>query len=398
MSTSPRSTIRFLATSMLSLATALMLAACGGSDSSGSSASGEPASADTAVIRTASSDFSSGNVELVDLEAEPLSASGGYFTGKSSDLALSTYGNSYFLIERFGFDRISKRDLDNPAMNVWEYATIDEADDGSANPAQLISVDEDKGYLLRTGSDTAWIVDPDASSEADFKTGELDLSAYVPEGNEANDYPSMVAGTVVDDRLFVVMQRLDDDFSPTNDAYVAVFDTTTDEEIDTGRGGDLPGIPLEIRNPNLQGLAYQEGLGLVVDGVGARDPANPTGGIELIDPATYSSSVVVDGRDIGGVTTVDATRGYFLQYDGWANLALFPFDPSNGTVGDSIDGFAGKDLRDIATGPDGRVWIADADAGDPRVRLLDPDTNDETDDFSTELLPGGIHFAGRDED
>lgn len=396
--TTPATTAhRILGPLALAAATALTVAACGGGSSSDSSPDAGAASDNTAVIRTVASDFSSGDVELIDLEAESLNATGGYFSGKQSDLAVSTAGNNYFLLERFQADHINKVDLDNPAVVVWDYPTVDGNDDDSANPAQLVSQSEDQAYLLRANSERAWIVDPGADSEADFKTGELDLSAYIPEDNEALLHPSMVGGIIVDDRLFVVMQRLADDFSPANDAYVAVFDTTTNEEIDTGQGsGDLKGIPLATRNPN--GFEYHADLGLLVHSVGERDPDNPIGGIERIDPATFARETLLDNRNVDGLAVVDDSQGYFFEYEGFGNIVLYRVDPSDGSVDGPIDDFANQDLRDVTTGPDNRIWIADADTSDPRIRILDPATDEQVESVGTDLLPASIHFAGREED
>ncbi len=380
----------------LGITTLFALSACGGSSSdSDSGADADDPAENTAIVRTVASDFGSGEVELIDLDGDPLTASG-FFSGSPSDLAVSTFANSYFLLERFQLDRIKRIDLDDPSDVVWEYATIDEADDASANPAQLVTLRDDKAYLLRENSSRAWIVDPSADDEDDFKQGELDLSAYVPDDNEAIDHPSIVGGVIVDDLLFVVMQRLDDDFEPTHPGYVAVFDTATDDELDTHPSNDgLLGIELETRNPN--DLEHHPDAGLFVHSVGDRAPDERIGGIERIDPFTFERETVLDERNINGLAIRDADSAFFFEYEGFGDIVLFPLDLDEGEPGDPVNGFSNQDLRDIEIGPDGQVWIANAEMGNPRVDIYNPETG-TVDMVTTDLLPASIDFAGREED
>src|SRR5690606_2676174 len=106
------------------------------------------------------------------------------------------------------------------------------------------------------------------------------------------------------DRLFIAMQRLDSNWNPTQDGYVAVFDIHTDEEIDTGMGEDgLKGIPLLSRNP--QGIAYRPNLGLLVHGAGNYYTWDQIGGIDRIDPDTYAiNQLLVGDQDTGRINSL----------------------------------------------------------------------------------------------
>ncbi|HCQ35422.1 MAG TPA: hypothetical protein DIU19_05870, partial [Alcanivorax sp.] len=108
------------------------------------------------------------------------------------------------------------------------YSTLGASDTDSSNVYDLVFAAPDKAYMIRYGADTVWVVDPTAGRERNFKTGELDLSAYLPANTTGS--PNMSAAVVVDGKLFIAMQRLDSVFQPNNTAYVAVFDTATDEE------------------------------------------------------------------------------------------------------------------------------------------------------------------------
>lgn len=379
---------KLLPLALLSLT--LGLTACGG-DSGSSRPADVSAREGVAVVATAASDFSSGAVELVSVADK---TSSGSYHPTISDIGVSTNGTDYYLYERFQADRINKIDLDNPAVKAWTYSAVDGSDSGSSNPYTMVFAQPDKAYLIRYGSDTAWIVDPTASREADFKIGELDLSAYTPA--DGLGVPNMSAGTIVDGKLFITLQRLDSGYQPTNTAYLAVFDTSTDTEIDTGQdSGELNGIPLVGKNP--MGLTYHETLGLLVRHQGAYTP-DYTGGIDVVDVDSYAVEQRVDDTAdtglIGGIAIVDATSGYYLSYDGWQNITLRAFNPSTGVVeDDAIAGLSGMDLRTMSIGPQGNLWVADATSSKPGLRVIDPASETQTGFVSTSLLPIGLAFA-----
>ncbi|MBW1735365.1 MAG: hypothetical protein JRJ71_13430 [Deltaproteobacteria bacterium] len=242
-----------------------------------------------AVVATVAPDYSSGahSVVSVDPVGGPRSVQND-LDPTVSDITVASYENSFYILERTGRNNVTKYNIDNPANAIWQWST--EGDETNSNPHDLVFESEQKAYLLRYGSDTAWIVNPSATREADFKIGELDLSAYQYEGNA----PGMHSGVIVDGKLFITLQRFDSTWTPQT-AYVAVFDVTTDTEIDTGKGsGDMLGIPLPVKNPGaIQYLAdnntvYVQGSGHFFGTL------EYSSGIAAIDPATYEVSTVLD--------------------------------------------------------------------------------------------------------
>lgn len=345
------------------------------------------------VIATVASDFGSGNVELVDLSPSDLVASGGYFSDLPSDIAVIGEQRHYYLLERKDIDRVRKIDVENPGIDVWNYSSVVAGDEASANPYDLIVASDTKAYLLRYGSSKALIVDPSATRESDFVIGELDLSAYIPANATV---PRMAKGEIVDGRLFIAMQRLGDDFSASNDSYVAVFDTATDTEIDTGMGAEnLKGIPLIGRNPGT--MIYHPQLGIVVQSVGQYFPQEFTGGIDAIDPDTFAVGQLVDDTattgQISGLAIASETQGYFIGYAGWQDTSIVAFDPSTATVGDTVNQLSGGDFRAIDVSPAGNLWVADANTSIPGVRVLNTTDNSEIDFIGTTLLPNGLAFV-----
>ncbi|MEQ6886239.1 hypothetical protein [Salicola sp. Rm-C-2C1-2] len=385
-------TFQKLSVLAVAVAAAGGLSGCFSSSSSSDSPSGSGTSADTAVVATVDSSFESGEVELIDLTQDELTASGGYHE-TISDISVRGDRQHYYLTERFQSDQIGKVDLENPSLFVWEYSTVDENDSGSANPRDLVLTDSSKAYLPRYGSERSWIVDVEAQSEDAFKQGELDLSPYTPKNGSV---PRVQAGTVVNDQLFLVMQRLASDFSPSNEAYVSAWDTATDEEIETSASASqLKGIQLSARNP--QGITYHPETGLVIHGVGARDDQN-LGGIDQVNPDTYATTSWVADQDVDSLAVIDEDTLYFTEYNAFKDVSLFRFDPSTPAEDPVlIESFDGVDIRALAAGPSGNLWIADGAADNPGIRILDPESSQQVDFVPTDLLPKQIEFANLSE-
>ena len=300
----------------------------------------------TAIISTIASDYTSGAHSVVSVE--PI---GGPRTVQNnllptiSDITVAAYGKYFYRIERYMSDNVTKFDIAAPDTPVWQFSTLDDDESGSSNPQDLIFVSDEKAYLLRYGKTKAWIVNPSAATQAEFKVGELDMGAYA----DSDGNPEMRSGVIVDGKLFVTMQRLDrnDSWNPTNDAFVAVFDSATDTQIDTGTPNDegLPGIEIPIKNPGaIQFLEdsdklYIQGSGDFGSTYSGTDPEY-SGGIISLDPDTYAIDMVVDDGDanthpygnISGMSLVSAAKGYFVGYDGWADNTLYVFNPTTSIV------------------------------------------------------------------
>ncbi|WP_404366718.1 hypothetical protein [Marinobacter sp.] len=374
-----------------SLFAAIVLSGCGGSSSSDSTTPLADSSS-VGVIATASSDFESGAVELVDLNASDLTATGGFFA-TLSDIAVVGGEQHYYRLGRFGIDTVQKVDVENPAIEEWQYSTLVAGEEGSGNPQDLVIASPTKAYLLRYDKSEALIVNPSATRQEDFVTGELDLSAYTPANG---NLPGMVKGLIVEGKLFVAMQRLDSDFNPSNDSYVAVFNITNDKELETGQGtGDIKGIPLVGRNPGT--VTYHPQLGIVVQSVGQYFPQKFTGGIDTIDPETFAVKQLVDDTEetgqISGLAIASETQGYFISYAGWLNTSIVPFDPSTGDVSEAVNQLSGGDFRAIDVSPAGNLWVADANASAPGVRVIDTADNSQIHFIRTDLLPNGFAFV-----
>lgn len=389
----------------LSLVLAAALSGCDGSSESNSTSDDSSIERNNgneakyaAVIATAASDFGSSDIEIVDLKAEPLSAINGLASTAESDITVAAHGGNYYRIGRFNIDNITKWNITDTTAMLWQYSART-ADEVSANPYDLIFASKTKAYLIRLDSPLIWIVNPEAAVQAEFKIGEIDMSAY----SDSDGLPEVAGGVIADGKLYVHMQRLnrDNNFAPENTAYVAVIDTTTDTEIDTQQdNGVLKGIPLTTRNP--QRIEYLNDTGVLVQSVGNFFPAEYTGGIEKIDINDFSTTLLIDDGDdsnhpygqISNFVLVDSETAYFLGYAGWQNISLFRFNPVTGEVADeAVSGYQGLDLRGLSVSPEGQVWISIASDMNPRISILDPATDMEVDSVDTYLNPAKVVFV-----
>src|SRR3546814_6461900 len=129
-----------------------ILAACVG----GSGGNDDSSRLNGPVVGTRAHDYSSGAVSLVDT-TPPFAASNNENPNRdTSDLAVRADGDHYFLLAKFGVNKISRYDAATPYTATYSYSTNDPGEENS-NPYDLIVASPSKGYLLRYGSATNWI-------------------------------------------------------------------------------------------------------------------------------------------------------------------------------------------------------------------------------------------------
>ena len=352
-----------------------------------------------AVVATAASDYSSGAHSVLSYTAPRSTINDLLATG--SDLKISSFGKYFYRMERSGSNTVTKFSIEDPSTPVWQFST-DEPGDTNSNPCALIFASETKAYLLRYNSKKAWIVNPSATVQSEFKIGELDLSAY----DEGDGAPEMASGLIVGNKLFIALQRYSMIFYTPNDSYIAVFNVETDTEIDTDPNTPgLNGIKLDVRNPDGK-IKYNNGYIYVP---GADDMWNGSatyGGIQRINIATYIADAVMTGTTNSNITRVEIispTKGYFIKYEAiwvapWSRTFLMSFNPQTGVVSPSnvagIGDNGDRNLQDIIADYDGLLWIADASITNPGIYIIDP-TIDTIQDgpISTNLNPLEITFC-----
>lgn len=348
-----------------------------------------------AIVATIAADYSSGAHAVIskDDNGDRLATNDLVPTG--SDITVAAYGSHFYRIERaFAGNNITKFAGTDPQTPIWQYSTQDVGSAVLSNPYDMIFVSETKAYVLRYGTGVAWIVNPLAETEAEFKIGELDLSAY-----DADGVPEMVSGVIANGNLYIAMQRLDN-YAVTQNAYVAIFDVNTDQEIDANIAGDsLKGIPLQIRNSG--NIIYEPvSNSIFVQGSGSYWPEEFTGGIEKIDLTSLTTTVVVDDGDavthpyglITELAVVSDSIVYFVGYAAWADNTLYKLDLGTAeiTATDVVSLISGQ-IANLSVDAEGLLWVSDS--ANATVRIIDPATDTEVDALYTNLNPDKVVFV-----
>jgi hypothetical protein len=365
-----------------------------------------------ALVQTVAPDFSGSEVVTIDPHTQQVTS--GYYIKTGSDYTLSSYQSDIYHIGSYFIDTIDKYNSDDLENQLWGFSTQDDQDSISRNPKVLVSVDENKAYLVRYGSSKVWIVNPQATQAEDFKIGELDLSSYTPtderdgEGNgNSNDTPTPASATITDGKLYIVMQRLSDSWSG-NTAYVAVFDVTSDQEIETNANADddLMGIPLGGINPNT--ISSVDGEIYITSRNVYSNSDLTLSRIEAINSTDYAVRTVISAdqinENVDGFFTasviVSAEKGYLVTSSPIYEPAyhevstLYEFNPTSGLIiNEGVVDSGSEHITSMTLDAANFLWLSISSIQNAGVDVVDTETNTLAfPRFSTELNPGKIVF------
>jgi len=401
----------------LLVATTLSLGAC-----SSSSGDPDPMGGDTEGTSTAGTyafaavgSGGSGQIERISF-GDGFTIDATYPAADSSDISADTDGTAIYQIGRFQLDSLTKFNATDTSKVDFNFSTNSDTEALPSNPYDVVFLSETKAYVLRYGSPFVWIVNPSATLEEDFKIGEIDLSVYDPDLEDMDLSPNPTNGVIVGDKLYILLQRLST-FSPIKSGYVAVIDTNTDTEIDTGKGeaDSLMGIPLGSLNPEGmqvdpatgdvlvtgRGNIYVEFNGLPADST----PPRYSGGVFAINPTTYDiNQIVSDGGNdnnngfIERTVIATATKGYVTLYaeeptaEGVSRNTLHSFNPMTGEIGEPVAGITDT-VANLALGPNGNVWIGVKSDSTPGFVRLNPADDSIVEPFiQTSVNPLNVVF------
>jgi len=356
-----------------------------------------------AIVATIAADYSSGAHAVISKDANGVRIATNDLLPTGSDITLAANGTDFYRIERaFAGNNITKFSGSDAQTPIWQYSTNDAGSAVLSNPYDMIFVSETKAYVLRYGTGVAWIVNPSAATEAEFKIGELDLSAY-----DADGVPDMSTAVVANGRLYIAMQRMEF-WTPTQNSYVAIFDINTDQEIDANIGGDtLKGIPLLTRNAGkiifepVSNSIFVQSSGYIH---WSGNTYEFTGGIEKIDLATLTTTVVLDDGDdldlvaahpYGSITQLAMVSNdviYFVGYFGAFDQTLFKLNLlSNEITPTGVVSLVNGQISGLSVDSQGLLWVSDS--ANATVRVIDPATGDEVDALYTNLNPEKVVFV-----
>jgi len=292
-----------------------------------------------------------------------------------SDAVVRVTGGLTIVLNRFLADNVQV--LSPKLRTRLQCSTV-----AGSNPHDIVVADPGrrgvaagKAYVTRYGARELWIVDPAARGCRRFRLGTIDLSPWA----DTDGLPEMDQAALVGSRLFVTLQRLDRTrgFVPTGQSRLVVIDTATDSVVGepivlAGKNafGDASGI---VREPGSGRLAVSTPGSLYTVG---------DGGIQWIDPDTLTADPAgffVTEDQLGGNVTdfvlLSPTKAYAIVQRNDLRNALVAFDPSNPASARTIfsrEAF----LPDIASAPDGTVWMADQSRPGYGIRIIDPSIDD----------------------
>ena len=351
-----------------------------------------------AFVATRSADFGSGQIERISLDQGNIVT--GSYPATGSDIVVNTDGESVYQVGRFGLDSITR--FSAVDTSITDYQRSVSGGETAPNPYQIVFASSTKAYVIRYGSPNIWIVDPSATDDAAFKTGEISLGAY-----DSDQVPEANGGVIVDGKLFVLMERLEN-FGVVKNGYIAVIDIATDTEIDTGKGeaDGLQGIPLSVANPTALQFSDQDGQ-LYVVGRGnffAADASTGdrfSGGVQSIDPVTFDSSVVLDDGSedsnngfFTNLLVVSSQQAYLVTQAGFGDTTLRSINMMNGELGGVVANLQNLELTTLANAPDGNVWVGLGDAVAPGFTVLDPVQGSVVgEQVATTLIPINVVFV-----
>lgn len=366
------------------VASAILLSACS-SDDDDKVFVEQPVLASKVAVHTAATDYVSGQQTIL-LDADDYSelSSGIGLTEVATDYTIRTHEDELYLLGKYNIDSIAKFDTNStdPKAAEYTYSTQETAQETSGNPYDLVFVNDSKAYLVRYDANNILIVNPSATSEADFITGSIDLSSYKTASGSVNASDAHLVG----DYLFVTMQRMENWVAQT--AYVAVFDTTTDSEVETNFSTQdaVKGIALQGQNPLADAIFDFDGDLYVTTSAswGATDLSKSV--LEKIDLDNYSVDVVLESEDIPGddnkiikeVIFASQTQGYaYVDTTDWTKSAVYSFNPSTGEFGDQIGTYfsAGESLSDIALDNQNRLWVSVFGGANPGLDVYSTQDN-----------------------
>ena len=283
--------------------------------------------ADYYAMQLVASDYSSSQLAIGNVNGDR-TATSGYGVQSKSGYTINTHGNTLYHIGKFDIDTLTKYNMDiGFSQSVWNYSPNDDASD-SANTYTIVHSSNNNAYVIRYGNASFLTVDTSAIDEASFILGRTDLSAY---NQEEKNNPGMSDGVVLNDKLYVLMQRQDATWT-AGVAYVAVFDISDEEnpvEIDTDPSNEgLKGIELGCRNPN---NLHVNGTDIYVVCHGVYSAQNT--GIEKINTSDYSVTSIADHTTFSNLV---------LSEDQTNHISDLAFDSEQGYISVNIN--SGYDL------------------------------------------------------
>lgn len=332
--------------------------------------------------------------------SQPREVVDGFLVKDDSDYIVNVHGEYFYHIGRKDIDTIQRYHIDSPSQGYYPndgFVLRDAGEATSSNPQDIAFVNDQTAVITFLGKTEAWVVNPQAQTFEDFKIHELDLSAYA-----FNDgIPDAKNVEIVNGRAFISMQQVDfdNDYSKEQ-AYVAVFDTTSWEEIDTSPSvAETKAIALTIRNP--LGMQVVENQ-LYIHGM---DYSTYVGGLEVINPSTLNSEVIYQDNEQTGriysLVMLSSSQAYAIDYAGWKNNSFKSISINNDQVAiNTVTGYENTYLTTLGKDGANNVWLGLGSVTDPErqpgVQVFTSSGEESGNVINTQLDPDQIVFLTKE--
>jgi len=251
-----------------------------------------------------------------------------------TDAILRSFSGLVYVVNRLGRDSIQVVDPELGFDTILEFST-----GAGTNPHDILVLSPSKAYVLLyepeavAGRQELMVVNP--STGAILK--QIDLTLFTDDDGERLARPERMIK--VGQQVWILLQDLSSSFIADTNGKIAVIDSVSDSYVDADPlAVGIQGIALEGRNPS--SLAYDASNGWVfvsMTGVFqpdfSTDTADPYGGIEAVDPDTYTSfGIVVDDADLGGYPWGIQVHSSGLAFTTADSKRVASFNPSNFAV------------------------------------------------------------------
>lgn len=274
------------------------------------------------------SDYSSGSLECLTAEGLSCSPSLNIF----NDSYTFKHNGSLYILEAMGADNLVKVNVSGDASVSYQNKLIDAADTISANPKSMAFINDTEAWIGFFGTDKL--------VKVNLVDGSVIQTVDIPETEEGvNAAPSALA--IVDDKLYAALQRLDATWS-AQIPHILVLDAESGVIQDT----------IIATKPNINSLIVKDGnLISIASGNTSYDAdwvatSALDGGIEMIDLANNSVSLIADETKIGGKPAslvFGNDNQAWITYGPFGAVKTSSFDIATGMTGTALVGTANSD-------------------------------------------------------
>ncbi|GAB4292014.1 MAG: hypothetical protein Kow0090_05770 [Myxococcota bacterium] len=301
------------------------------------------------------SDYVTGGFSAIKLDTREVK---GEFGGVHSDATAREYNGKIYVVNRLGSDKVEVRD---PKENFAVKGTIPTGD--NTNPQDICFASDEKAYIPLYGDNNLAVVNPLTATIIAM----VDLGGFA----DGDGIPEMTSCFFSDGKVYVSLQLLDENWTPTGNGLIAVVNSETDEATNV--------ISLNLPNPVTAIKESADGKFLLVGSAGAYGAKD--GAVEVLEKSTDTviGTLVTEeslGGDVMDFAMSSGDVGFALISDENFATKLVKFTISSGDV-EEVFATAGFDIGGIALNSLGEIYVSDRTAGSEGIRIFSADTGAE---------------------